>query len=132
MYGKELILDLYGCDVTKFTRQSIEEWLRQLCELIDMKRTDLHFWDYDGVPEAEIPYDQPHLMGRTAVQFIMTSNITTHTLEIGECYINLFSCKDYDSLAASSFTVKWFGSNQYEYRTIIRGMKSKCDFKGKE
>ena len=37
-YGIELILDLHGCDASKFTRESITEYFEQLCDLIDMQR----------------------------------------------------------------------------------------------
>ncbi len=126
MYGKELILDLYHCDVSKFNRESITEWLKQLCELIEMERKDLHFCDYDGVPKEELP-TEVHLLGTSAIQFISTSDIVIHTLDlIGECYINLFSCKEYDDQAAIEFTKNWFGSRQYEYHSVIRGRKSQC------
>ena len=125
-YGKELILDLYDCDVSKFNRTSIEEWLEKLCELIDMNQEDLHFWDYEGVPQEEIPKEK-HLVGTSAVQFITTSDIVIHTLDlVGECYINLFSCKDYDSIRALNFTKDWFGAKRYEYQTIERGRMSEC------
>ena len=42
-YGKELIIDLYDCDVETFTREKITSWLKELCNLINMKREDLHF-----------------------------------------------------------------------------------------
>ena len=125
MYGKELILDLYGCDVSKFNRKSIEQWLIELCELIDMDREDLYWWDYEDSPEekATVP---AHLLGTSAVQFITTSNIVIHSLvTLEECYINLFSCKDYDDIEAIKFTKDWFKAKQYEYRTIVRGKKSK-------
>ena len=41
-YGIELILDMHGCDTSKFTRVSITEYFERLCELIDMQREDLH------------------------------------------------------------------------------------------
>ena len=80
-YGFELILDMHGCDVSTFTRKSIENFMIALCEEIKMQREDLHFWDYDGVPESERP-TQTHLLGVSAVQFISTSNIVIHTLEL--------------------------------------------------
>ena len=52
-YGQELILDLHDCDSKKFTRHHIERFCTQLCDLIDMERCDLHFWDDLGVPEEE-------------------------------------------------------------------------------
>ena len=51
-YGRELILDLHECDPCKFTRESIAEFMIELCELIDMERCELHFWDYEGDPEG--------------------------------------------------------------------------------
>ncbi len=126
MFGKELILDLYDCDIDKFTHESIEEYLIQLCILIDMERADLHFWEYDDPDEkAAAP---AHLDGISAVQFITTSNITIHTLEkVSECYINLFSCKDYDKDAATDFTLKYFDADpeQVSALSVIRGRRSK-------
>lgn len=108
MYGKELILDLHNCDVKTFTRKSIKEYFKQLCELIDMERADLYFWDYRGYPE-EYEKAEDHLKGRSAVQFIMTSNITIHTLDIlGKVFINIFSCKDFSNTRARNFSVGWF------------------------
>lgn len=49
-YGLELIADLHNCDATQFTRSSIKAFLRELCDLIDMERCELHFWDDVGVP----------------------------------------------------------------------------------
>ena len=128
MYGKELIIDFYKCDKScKFNREDIEDFLIQLCELVDMQREDLHFWDYLGVPKEDIPYDQPHLIGTSAVQFITTSDIVIHSLDIlEECYINLFTCKPFDELKAIKFIVEFFGSRQYEYTSIVRGRMSKC------
>ena len=72
-YGKELILDLRGCDTRRFSREELERFFAQLCELIDMERHDLHFWDDVGVPENEQQTD-PKTKGTSAVQFILTSS----------------------------------------------------------
>jgi len=126
-YGQELILDLYGCNIDRFNRGDIEEFFEQLCKLVDMKRENLHFWDYEGVPEDEISYDQPHLLGTSAVQFISTSNIVIHTLSlVKECYINLFSCKEFNPTTAIKFTKEWFGSLDCDYSVITRGKRTKC------
>ena len=125
-YGKELILDLYGCDVLSFSRQGISDWLDNVCEAIDMKQADLHFWDYTGVPESEIPYDQPHLVGTSAVQFITTSDIVIHTLDmVGECYINLFSCKTFDENVVIELTKKWFSADKVISTVLVRGSETK-------
>jgi len=107
-YGKELILDLHECDVVVFTRHGIARYFENLCSLIDMQRCEMHFWDDVGVPEEE-KQTSPHTKGTSAIQFILTSNITIHTLDtLRAVYVNIFSCKDFDADVATAFTVKWF------------------------
>jgi len=125
-YGKELILDMYDCDITKFNRIDIKKWLNELCVLIDMNQVDLYFWDYEGVEPSKIPYDQPHLVGTSAVQFITTSDIVVHTLDmLKECYINIFSCKEFDAEIATEFTKNYFEAKEISTKVLIRGEKSK-------
>lgn len=126
MYGKELIIDLENCDPSLFTRKYIEQYFINLCELIDMQRCELHFWDDIEVPEED-RQTSPHTKGTSAVQFILTSNITIHTLDLLEqVYINIFSCKDFDCQKASLFTKDYF-KGQYMNLSgptlIIRGAK---------
>jgi len=122
-FGYELILDLSNCSVEKFNRTDLTKFFVEICELIDMKREDLHFWDYEGY-EDEIPYDQPHLVGTTAVQFISTSNITIHTLEILKAvYVNIFSCKEFNKDVAENFTCNFFKGDIDNSHFIERGKK---------
>ena len=119
-YGYELILDLHGCDVSKFNRESLENYFEKLCKAIDMKRADLHFWDYEGVPVEERP-KEAHLLGTSAVQFITTSNIVIHTLDVLKAvYVNIFSCKEFDEKAAEKITKEWFGANGCKAHLIER------------
>ena len=107
-YGKELILDLHECDPSTFNRASLTMFFRELCELIDMEPELLCFWDDVGLPLEECQ-TQPHTKGTTAVQFILTSNITVHTLDIlKKVFVNVFTCKDFEPQAAIDFTAKWF------------------------
>lgn len=125
-YGKELILDLYGCNAESFTRHSIECFLIGVCELVDMQREDLHFWDYLDCPEEKEKAPE-HLVGTSAVQFITTSDIVIHTVDkVGECYINLFTCKDFDPWAAADYARKWFSAKEYDHHVIVRGARTKC------
>ena len=111
-YGFELIMDLHGCDVGKFTRRSIEEYMKAVCAAIDMEREDLHFWDYEGVPEKDLP-KEAHLLGTSAVQFITTSNIVIHTLDLLKAvYVNIFTCKEFDEKIAEEITKEWFGAKE--------------------
>jgi S-adenosylmethionine/arginine decarboxylase-like enzyme len=121
MYGKELVLDIHNCDISKFNREDIEAYLKELCNnVIDMERADLHWWDYQDDPEyyAEAP---PHLKGTSCVQFIMTSTIVIHTLEdLGKVFINIFSCKTFSVEDAEKFTAEFFKGKVVNREVIDR------------
>lgn len=107
-YGKELLLDLHDCDPATFNRESIEQYFEELCVLIDMQRCELFFWDDEGVADED-KQTLAHTKGTSAVQFILTSNITLHTLDILEkVFVNIFSCKDFDTVGAVKFTAEHF------------------------
>ena len=120
-YGTEVILDIQDCNPEKFTRKSIKKYCKKLCKLIDMKREDLHFWDYKGnMKEYLLAPD--HLKGTSAVQFLRTSNITIHTLDVlKSAYINVFSCKDFDKDIVIKFSEEWFEGKTMEVNTLTRG-----------
>ena len=105
-YGTEFIIDLYGCSTEKFNREGLTQYLEELCNLIDMERCDLHFWDYEAEEYDKAP---EHLKGTTVVQFIKTSNITIHTLDkLKKVYLNIFSCKEFDTKVVADFCIKHF------------------------
>ena len=119
-YGKELILDLHNCDPELFTRKHIRGYFKKVCDLIGMERCKLSWWDDLHTPEHE-KEAEPHLVGTSAIQFIKTSNITVHTLDIMKrVYVNIFSCKDFDHLAAARFTGKWFAGEIVNKKVIER------------
>ena len=110
-YGEELILDLHGCNVLRFNRIALKEFFGQLCKRIDMVPHDLHFWDDVGVPADECQ-TEPHAKGTSAVQFILTSTIVVHTLDLlAKVFINIFSCKPFDTAAAEAFCVEFFNAD---------------------
>ena len=119
-YGLELILDLHDCDASQFTRASIEKFFSELCELIDMERCDLYFWDDFGVPNEDQQTD-PKTKGTSAVQFILTSTIVIHTLDLAKAvYVNIFSCKEFDTDEAAQFTANWFYSKNWTAQVVTR------------
>jgi S-adenosylmethionine decarboxylase len=119
-YGIELIMDLYGCDVSTFNRTSLESYFSKICESIDMKKCDLHFWDDVGIPPEECQ-TSPLTKGTSAVQFILTSTIVVHTLDLlGAVYVNIFSCKPFDRNVAEKLTKEWFGANECKTHLIER------------
>lgn len=119
-YGKELIIDIHHCDSSTFTRRSIRKYFKNLCEQIDMKPEKLCWWDDYGL-EPELQQTEPHTKGTTAVQFILTSNITIHTLDLlKSVYINIFSCKDIDTEVALKFSEEWFKGKLVNSHVIER------------
>ena len=119
-FGYELLLDLHGCDVSTFNRKSIKGYFKKICDVIGMVREDLHFWDYEGIPEEERS-TEAHMLGTSAIQFITTSNIVVHTLDLtGVVYINIFSCKDFSVEVAQKVTCDWFKAEECRTNFIER------------
>ena len=107
-YGKELILDIHKCNPDIFCRKDIRSYFKAVCDLIDMEPCKLTWWDDLHTPPEECE-TEPHLVGTSAVQFIRTSNITIHTLDIMEnAHLNIFTCKDFVPRRAAQFTADWF------------------------
>lgn len=119
-YGKELVLDLHRCNSRLFTRDIIRRFFHKLCDLIEMEREDLHFWDdLETLPEER--ETEPHLVGTSAIQFIRTSNITIHTLDMMErVYLNVFSCKDFDEDVVAEFCEEYFGGEIMQKKVVSR------------
>ena len=123
VYGFELVLDLHGCEARLFNRNHINKFFTDLCNLIDMEKCEVHFWDDVGVPEAE-QQKLPHTKGTSAVCFILTSTIVIHTLDLlGAVYVNIFSCKPFDPDMAAKFTSECFGAVSHKKTFIERTLK---------
>jgi len=119
-YGFELILDLHDCNPSKFTRAHLDQYFTKLCDLIDMEKSEVHFWDDVGVPPGE-QQTSPQTKGTSAVCFIITSTIVVHTLDLLEAvYVNIFSCKSFDPDVAQEFTKKWFDAKSCEPTFLAR------------
>ena len=108
-YGQELILDLHQCDVSKFNRDDIDTFFEEVCSLTKMVQCERYWWD-DFVVPVEEQQTAPHATGTSAVQFILTSSIVIHTLDLlGKVYINVFTCKDFDPKIVAKYAERWFG-----------------------
>lgn len=111
IYGKELILDLHNCNPATFNRTALDVFFEELCSLIDMEKCDRYFWDDFGLPIEQCQTD-PRTTGTSAIQFIKTSNITIHTLDLlKSVYVNLFSCKNFDADIATEYINTFFEGN---------------------
>jgi S-adenosylmethionine/arginine decarboxylase-like enzyme len=123
MYGVETIIDLFSCDIAKFNRKDIKAYFLQTCKLLDVRPEDCYFWD-----DLRVPMDKqqtnPKTKGTTAIQFILTSNITIHTLDLLRiAFVNIFSCKYYDAKLLEEFTARFFGSSRHRTSLIERGVE---------
>lgn len=110
----ELILDMHQCDVSTFTKKKLVVYFVNLCKIISMKRHGKPiFWEDHGTI--------PHLHGISAIQFIETSNIVVHTLHLlNAVYINVFSCKEFDTNIALHFSKKYFVARKVSSKVISR------------
>ena len=119
-YGFELIMELHGCDVSKFNRTSLDNYFETLCKAIGMMKCERYFWDDVGASPEE-RQTSPHTKGTSAVQFILTSTIVVHTLDLLEAvYINIFSCKRFDRKVAEQLTREWFAAKECKTHFIER------------
>ena len=113
-YGMELIIDMHECDTSTFTKENLSKYFIELCKLIDMKRHGQPmFWHDDS--------NTPHLKGVSAIQFIETSNIVVHALELLKTvFVNIFSCKEFNTKTAEDFTKNFFKAKKVNVRVIER------------
>ena len=118
-YGYMLAMDLHQCDVSKFNRKDLKEFFEQLCNLTDMQLAEIFFWDDFDTPEED-KQTESHTIGTSAVCFILTSNITVHTLDVLErVYVDLFTCKPFDPEIAKKFIVEFFDSKDMKQATYL-------------
>lgn len=119
MYGREVLLDVVEADPSKFTRFDIEAFLAQLCHDLRLERADLHFWDYAPEMRAEAP---AHLKGVSAVQFVTTSTVVVHTLDVTrQVLINVFGCGEIDAAVVERVAIQHFGGRVASMHSIERG-----------
>lgn len=94
------------CDPAKVTDpDNIKAFSKALVEAIDMKAygepTVVHFAEHDAGKA-----------GYTLVQLIETSNICAHFVDqSGECYLDVFSCKNFDPEVVLQTMHKFFNTS---------------------
>jgi len=114
-YGKELILDIFGCDPKIIrSKKKILEYSNKICNLIKMKKY--------GKPTCErFGFGKDFTAGFSLVQLIESSLVSGHFSELwNKVYINIFSCKNFDDKKAAAFTEKFFKAKKIKNRVLIR------------
>jgi len=113
MKGQLTIIDLKECDEDLVKDKiALAKFGRALCKVIKMNPC--------GKPIVK-RYGKGNLRGYTAIQLIETSNIVVHLDEFeNKVFIDVFSCKDFDSKKAGAFSKDYFKAKKSKVKTIMR------------
>ena len=113
VWGQSLVLNLYQCNSeTIKDRKQLEEFCSGLCKRINMKPF--------GKPLIK-EFGKGKLEGHSLIQFIETSSITIHVDEFGNrVFIDIFSCKEFDSKIAEKFAKVFFNAEKSKSKCIFR------------
>lgn len=116
-WGQHLVLDFDGCPHSLLScKDNIIKWTKELVEAIDMVAY--------GEPQLEHFATHSHeAAGYTMLQLIETSCIAAHFAEnIGQVYIDVFSCKQFDNDVAIEVCKKYFEPTKINHTTLTRGI----------
>lgn len=116
MWGQHLVLDLSGCPKEKISDgDNILAWGAELVKAIDMVAYGQPILEHFATHKKETA-------GFTFLQMIETSNIAAHFAEnLGEVYIDIFSCRDFDADVAKAVTEKFFQPQVARAKNFNRG-----------
>lgn len=115
-WGQHLVLDFNGCPQSLLScKENILKWTKELVKAIDMVAY--------GEPIIEHFATHSHeAAGYTMLQMIETSAIAAHFAEnIGQVYIDIFSCKPYDNNVALEVCKSYFQPTEVKQTTLVRG-----------
>ena len=118
-YGQECIIDLHEVPIELFTNKIVDDFAKQLVEKIGMRAGPEHSWGSIG-DEGKYK-DQPKKDGLSHIQFLWESSIVIHALdEIQKVFINVFSCKKFDSNIVKEFALETFKGTIANETNIVR------------
>lgn len=114
MWGMHLTVDVANCNGNRMDGEAIARFAKDMVEKIDMKA-------YGEPWVVHFGKEDPKVAGYTLTQLIETSNITAHFCDYsGECYFDVFSCKEFDVEVALDVIAAHFGSRNWIYNTTVR------------
>jgi S-adenosylmethionine/arginine decarboxylase-like enzyme len=113
LWGLLTSLDLFDCNPDHIRDENvITAYVVQLCKLIDMRRFG---------PCRTMRFGEGELLGWSAIQLIETSSITCHFAEpTNAAYIDVFSCKAYDTAVVSKFSKEFFEAKEMTTTVLNR------------
>ena len=113
VYGLELILELFGCDINNLTSEpKIREFIINITKALNLGRY--------GPPRIK-RFMGGGLFGEgySFFQFLDSSSITGHFIEPGRiAFINIFSCGVFDPKRAAEFTKEFFQAKKIKTKLI--------------
>ena len=115
-FGPHLIIDLKKCNKEKLAdKELIRDLLSSLPGSIGMTRiSEPQVFYYKG----EIPEDH----GITGTVVLAESHCSIHTFQDkGYCFIDVFSCKSFDTDKALQNVKNVFEAKECDYQVIVRG-----------
>jgi S-adenosylmethionine/arginine decarboxylase-like enzyme len=112
-WGYHLIIDMGGCDERINMPDAITNYFKHLISEIKMKTlTDIILKEIN---------DGPQNRGISAMQMITTSSITFHgDAEGNQAFIDIFSCKNFDSRKALARTKSYFEPKSIKSKMLYR------------
>lgn len=113
-WGKHLLLDCAGCNFFLINdTENIRNFIKELVERIDMTA--------HGDAQIEFLLPGTDNEGYSVLQMITTSNITIHFVnKTKEAYIDVFSCKDFDTTIVEDIVVKYFETTSIRTNILCR------------
>ena len=105
-WGLACSFDIYDCNPeTIRDAEEIKRFVRELCDLIEMRR----FGDTTVVNFGE----DERVAGYSMTQLIETSLISAHFANASNTtYLDVFSCKPYDPAVVEQFAMEFFGGSR--------------------
>lgn len=113
-WGIASSIDIYDCNPETIRDENeIRRFVKQLCELIEMKRFGetmvVHFGEDEKVA------------GFSMVQLIETSLISAHFANLTNAtYLDVFSCKPYNPDTVAQFAQEFFGGRETVVQVNLR------------
>ena len=114
-WGYHTLFDCKSCPREKIgSEDNIRSFIKNIVWKIDMKA-------YGDPMIARLAGHDPELTGYSFCQMIETSNITGHFMDkSGDCYIDIFSCKEYDKDIARKVINDFFEPQEIRTKYIER------------
>lgn len=113
-WGYHLIINAYKGESLKIIdSKNIENFVCDLVKRIDMVPYGPPKLEYFGKKE-------PKLAGWTVVQLIETSSIVGHFCDMGDCYLDIFSCKYFDIDVALECIQDYFNFQNLDHLFLTR------------